>query len=107
MPGEISGILNVCITNPRSSPVGLQATMPEYMVPFIPVIQEDEEPFATSRDVRQKCSAWVLDLLTYDSTEKLVQVLEKAIVRPVLEKCQELLLKKAEAIRICHVSDYP
>ena len=34
------------ITNPKSSPLELQATMPDYMIPFVPVIQESEESFA-------------------------------------------------------------
>jgi hypothetical protein len=58
------------------------------------------------RDLKQKYGAWVLDLLTYDSTENLVQVLDKAVVRPALEKGQELLVKKAEAMRRRHVRDY-
>ncbi len=36
------------ITNPKSSPLELQATMPDYMIPFVPIIHEDEEPI---RDV--------------------------------------------------------
>jgi hypothetical protein len=33
-------------------------------------------------------------------------VLDKAVVRPALEKGQELLVKKAEAMRRRHVRDY-
>jgi Pentapeptide repeats (8 copies) len=36
------------ITNPRSSPLELQATMPDYMIPFVPIIQEGEEPLPCS-----------------------------------------------------------
>jgi hypothetical protein len=34
------------ITNPKSAPLELQATVPEVMVPFRPIIQEGEKPFA-------------------------------------------------------------
>jgi uncharacterized protein YjbI with pentapeptide repeats len=94
------------ITNPRSSPLELQATVPDYMVPFVPIIQEDQEPFAMFRDLQQKYGDWVLDVLKYDSAENLVQVLEKAVVSPALERGNRLLLKKAEEIRERHVRDY-
>jgi hypothetical protein len=94
------------ITNPKSSPLELQATMPDYMIPFVPIIQENEKPFAMFRDLKQKYSEWVLDVLEYDSADNLLKVLDKAVVRPALEKGQELLLKKAEEIRSRHVHDY-
>jgi hypothetical protein len=38
----------VDITNPRSAPLELQATVPDYMVPFAPILQkgDEENPFA-------------------------------------------------------------
>jgi hypothetical protein len=33
------------ITNPKSAPLELQATVPEIMVPFFPIIEEGQEPF--------------------------------------------------------------
>jgi hypothetical protein len=94
------------ITNPKSSPLELQAIMPDYMIPFVPIIHEDEEPFAMFRDLKEKYGEWVLDVLEYDSVKSLLQVLEQAVVRPALEKGQQLLLKKAEVIRTRHVRDY-
>jgi len=94
------------ITNPKSSPLELQATMPDYMIPFVPIIQEGEEPFAMFCNLKQKYGEWVLDLLEYDSVSNLLTVLDKAVVRPALEKADRLALKKAESIRKRHVSDY-
>ncbi len=94
------------ITNPKSSPLELQATMPEYMIPFVPIIQEDEEPFAMFRDLKQKYGEWVLDILEYDSVDNLLKVLDDAVVKPALEKADQLLIKKAEVIRKRHVKDY-
>jgi hypothetical protein len=94
------------VTNPKSSPLELQATMPDYMIPFVPIIEDTEEPFAMFRDLKQKYGDWVLDLLRYDSADHLIHVLEKAIVKPALEMGQRLLVKKAETIRARHVNDY-
>jgi len=33
------------ITNPRSAPLELQALVPDYQIPFVPIIQEGEKPF--------------------------------------------------------------
>jgi uncharacterized protein YjbI with pentapeptide repeats len=94
------------ITNPKSSPLELQAIMPNYMVPFVPIIQEDEEPFAMFQGLQHKSREWVLDVLEYDSAANLLEVLEEAVVRPALEKADQLIHKKAEAIRVRHTRDY-
>jgi len=94
------------ITNPKSSPLELQATMPDYMVPFVPIIAEGEEPFAMFRDLRAKYGAWVLDVLEYDSPTGLVQVLEEAVVKPAIELGEQLALKKAEGLTKRHIRSY-
>jgi uncharacterized protein YjbI with pentapeptide repeats len=94
------------ITNPRSSPLELQATMPDYMIPFVPIIHEDEEPFAMFRDLQQKYGEWVLDVLEYDSAANLQERLYKAVVKPALDKSNQLIFKKAEAIHTRHINEY-
>jgi uncharacterized protein YjbI with pentapeptide repeats len=94
------------ITNPKSSPLELQAIMPDYMVPFVPIIHEDEEPFAMFQGLQHKYGEWVLDVLEYDSAANLQERLYKAVVKPALDKSDQLILKKAEAIRTRHISDY-
>ena len=94
------------ITNPKSSPLELQATVPNYMVPFVPIIQEGEQPFAMFKDLKNKHPDWVLDLLDYDSASTLVRKLGNAVIRPALKKHDELLVTKAEELRIRHVKDY-
>ncbi len=58
------------ITNPRSSPLELQATVPYFRIPFVPIIQKGEEPFSMFNDL-YGCDR-VLDLLEYDSVNSLV-----------------------------------
>jgi hypothetical protein len=55
---NLSKFVIVDITNPRSAPLELQATVPDYMVPFAPILQQGEKPFATFVDLRgQDCQA--------------------------------------------------
>ena len=46
-------------TNPRWTPLELQAAVPNYMVPFVPILQKGEEPFAMFVDLQNKYD-WVL-----------------------------------------------
>jgi len=67
------------ITNPKSSPLELQTTVPNYMIPFVPIIQEGERPFVMFKDLQGQFD-WVLDTLEYDSESTLVQVLDEAVI---------------------------
>jgi len=94
------------ITNPKSSPLELQATVPDYMIPFVTIIHEGDEPFSMFADLQQKYRDWVLDILVYDSTDGLISVLDSAVVQPALEKAEQLFVRKAQGLRIRHARDY-
>jgi hypothetical protein len=94
------------ITNPKSSPLELHSTVPNYMTPFVPIIQEGEQPFAMFIDLQNRYHDWVLDTLLYDTPSNLINVLERAIVQPALERQAELLLIKAQQLRTRHIKDY-
>ena len=83
------------ISNPKSSPLELQATVPNYMIPFVPILQVGEKPFAMFEDLKRKYRDWVLDLLVYDTLENLRLAFEPAIIVPALEKHAELTARKA------------
>lgn len=100
----LSSFIIADITNPKSSPLELQATVPNYMIPFVPIIQEGEHPFSMFVNLQQRYN-WVLDVRDYDTTSKLIQFLEQDIVKPALEKRNELLAKKVEELRIRHIGD--
>jgi hypothetical protein len=76
------------------------------MIPFVPIIQEGEEPFSMFKDLKQKYGAWVLDVLEYDSAEGLIDVMNDAVVQPALDKAYELIDRKAEDLKKRHVRDY-
>jgi uncharacterized protein YjbI with pentapeptide repeats len=92
-------------TNPKSSPLELQATVPDYQIPFVPIIQEGEHPFAMMVDLQKKYN-WVLKTVTYDSMETLMKVLKPLIVDPAMKKRQELRLIKAQEPEIISAKDF-
>lgn len=93
------------ITNPKSCPLELQATVPDFMIPFIPIIQDDEKPFSMFIDLQKKYD-WVLDVLKYDTAENLIKVFDIAVIKPALEKADELSHKKTRNISERHITEY-
>ena len=100
---NLSRFVIVDITNPRSAPLELQATVPDYMVPFAPILQEGEQPFAMFVDLQNKYD-WVLQpVIGYPSVERLTEVLEDKIVRPAEAKFNELLVRRTKHLRVENV----
>jgi len=94
------------ITHPKSVPLELQATIPNYMIPFVPIIQEGEKPFAMFVDLWKKYREWVFEPLTYDSITSLVEVFDTAVIEPATRRREELSVRKAEELITRHVKDY-
>jgi len=88
------------ITNPRSAPLELQATVPDYMVPFAPILQKGEEPFAMFVDLQNKYD-WVLKpVIGYPSVDRLMEVLEDKIIRAAESKFNQLLARRREQLTV-------
>lgn len=101
----LSAFVIVDVTNPKSAPLELQATVPDYQIPFVPIIQEGEVPFAMMVDFQKKYN-WVLNTVTYDSEETLIKVLKPLIIDPAMKKRQELRITKAYEPEIISAKDY-
>ncbi len=100
---NLSHFVIVDITNPRSAPLELQATVPDYMVPFAPILQQGEEPFAMFVDLQNKYD-WVLrDVIGYPSVDRLIEVLEDEVVKPAEAKFNELLARRTNQLRVKNV----
>jgi hypothetical protein len=93
------------ITEPRCAPLELQATVPNWMTPFVPILQEGEKPFEMFADLKSKYD-WVLEPLTYDSVDSLLAVLDEAVIVPALEKRRKISIEKASGLKTRHVRDY-
>ncbi len=93
------------VTNPKSSPLELQATVPDYQIPFVPIIQEGEQPFAMMVDLQKKYN-WVLPTKSYDSIETLMSALKPGIIDPAVEMRNKLRLIKAQENPTESLKDY-
>ncbi len=79
----LSRFVIVDMTNPSSSPLEIHATVPEYMIPFVPIIQRGEKPFSMFEGLQQKFF-WVLDTIEYPSAAVLIRDLDAAVIEPAL-----------------------
>jgi hypothetical protein len=96
---NLSHFVIVDITNPRSAPLELQATVPDYMVPFAPIGEKGEDSFAMFEDLQNKYD-WVQPVIRYSSVDRLIELLEQKIVRPAEAKFNELLARRTRQLRI-------
>src|SRR5262249_34211955 len=78
----------VDITNPKSSPLELDATVKDYQVPFGPIIQNGEKSFSMFNDLRKY--EWMLGLLTYRSAASLSLVTKPLIIDEALKACRQI-----------------
>jgi hypothetical protein len=86
------------VTNPRSAPLELQATVPDIKVPFRPIIEKGEEPFAMLADLLQY--DWVFQPIRYSTPDALIGALDGKIIAPAKAKFAELLARKAEGMKV-------
>ena len=77
------------LTSPKSTPLELEATVKQFKIPYLPIldISVDPRPFAMLVDL-QKSFHWVLPVLKYESKEQLldeenlkIYIIERAVAK--------------------------
>ena len=86
------------ITRPRSTPLEMQAAVPNYMIPFVPILQSGEEPFSMFKDLWVKYRQWVLQPLEYDSIEELTAAFEAYVVKRALKRHSVLVGRRKQVM---------
>jgi hypothetical protein len=75
------------------------------MVPFVPIIEAGETPYAMFNDLWLKHD-WVMEPLEYGSIDALLPRLAGAVVKPALELRRRLLERKARRMSARSLDDY-
>jgi uncharacterized protein YjbI with pentapeptide repeats len=87
------------LTSPKSTPLELEATVKQFKIPYIPIIDisVDPRPFAMLVD-SQKSFHWVLPTLKYESKEDLLdgENLKTYIIEPAFAKREQLREAKSQ-----------
>jgi Pentapeptide repeats (8 copies) len=89
----MSAFVIVDITDPRSTPMELQAIAPTFGVPIVPIIGAKESEFGTFPALRKLF--WVLPAVRYRTVEGLVKRLDNSIIAPALKLAQVLARVKS------------
>lgn len=92
------------ITNPSSVPLELQATVPEYMVPFVTIAQRGQPRFSMFNDLPAKYH-WALPLLEYNTKESLLASFRDKVELPALDKLAEVRRLKAMTVPVRSAED--
>jgi hypothetical protein len=82
------------LTQPKSSPLESHVTITNYMIPFIPIIQEGDWPFAMFVDLQRK-HHWVLKTLKYKDKDDLIQYVDRIIAK-ANAKYRDIQIEKAK-----------
>jgi hypothetical protein len=70
------------------------------MVPFVPILEEGQDPFAMFVDLQIKYD-WVLEpVIVYSSVDRLIEVMEDKIVRRAKVKFNQLVARRNKKLRI-------
>jgi uncharacterized protein YjbI with pentapeptide repeats len=93
------------ITNPKSSSLELQAVVPDYEIPFVPIIQDGEESFSMFSDLGKY--DWMLKpVISYSSADNIAYGFKEVIIDRAWNKRQELQARKAETIKAESIDEY-
>ena len=94
------------ITAPKSVPLESKAIIPNYRVPFVPIIESGERPFSMFKDLWLAHRDWVLEPLYYDSVAQLMNVFQPAVIDEANKLLEALRRSKAEEMLGRLASDY-
>ena len=72
------------------------------MVPFVPILEKGQAPFAMFVDLQNKYD-WVLPAIVYPSVDRLIEVLKDEIIGPAQAKFDQLLERRANELRTKNV----
>ena len=99
----------VDLTKPKSVPQEITATIPDYQIPFVPILQEGEDPYSMLEDFKK--FNWLLQpILKYKNKKVLTQSFKGAIIDRAWKKHLEIKQqknKKMEAISIEEILKNP
>lgn len=94
----MSQFIVVDLTSASSVPLELQATIPDLMIPVLPIIETNNKPFAMLADLQRRYF-WVQRIVSYRNGEELVRFVDKAIIERAESAAEEIALKRTAALR--------
>jgi hypothetical protein len=92
----MSEFVVVDLTDASSVPLELHATVPDLMIPVLPIIQARRRPFPMFSDLQRRYF-WVVPTLAYRDKAELVRHLDDAIIAPAGQAARDIAERRAAA----------
>jgi len=94
----MSQFIVVDMTKSSSVPLELQATIPELMVPVLPIVQTGHPIFSMFADLQRRYF-WIQRPVSYDNAKQLVDYVDEAIILTAQRAADEIRERRAESVR--------
>jgi hypothetical protein len=100
----LSMFVIVDLTKPKSAPQELTAIIPDYQIPFVPILEEGEDPYSMFMDFKKY--NWVLTpILKYRTKEVLMAHFKEAILDRAWKKRLEIQRKRNEELEVMSIEE--
>ncbi|HEY7502440.1 MAG TPA: pentapeptide repeat-containing protein [Vicinamibacterales bacterium] len=94
----MSQFIVVDLTKASSVPLELQATIPDLMVPVLPIVQDGESVFSMFSDLQRRYR-WIQPTVSYSSADQLVRYVDKAIIERAERAAEEIADIRRTSVR--------
>ncbi len=101
----LSSFIVADLSNPKSIPLELQSIVPNYQIPVVPIINDNQEPFSMFVDLTNKYN-WVLSVAKYKNIEDIRKKFKSVILDRALNKQNELLELKYKNLKSTNFKDF-
>ncbi|NTW81920.1 MAG: pentapeptide repeat-containing protein [Chlorobiaceae bacterium] len=100
---SLSVFVIVDITNPKSVPQELMATVPDFKIPFVPILEKGYDQYSMFPDFQMY--PWVLRPVIYSTREELVENFRMVILNRAWQKHIELQTQRNAAFAAMSIDD--
>lgn len=94
----MSEFIVVDLTKASSVPLELQATIPDLMVPVLPIIESGHEVFAMFSDLQRRYF-WIQPTVSYKDADQLVKFVDDAILGRAESAAEQIKERRAVSVR--------
>jgi hypothetical protein len=95
---SMSQFIIVDMTKATSVPLELQATIPDLMVPVLPIVEAGKHVFSMFTDLQRRYS-WIQQPVRYKDADQLVRYVDEAIIARAERAAKEITQRRAISVR--------
>ncbi len=94
----MSQFIVVDMTNASSVPLELQATIPDLMIPVLPIIESGHTIFSMFSDLQRRYF-WIQPPVSYKNADQLVRHVDEAVIARAERAAEQIRERRATSVR--------